>query len=331
MASLWRKSQDVVRDNNDAVAIGAKAYFFTAATTTPLTTYTDNALTTPNAHPVVADAYGRMPAVFFAVATSYKERVQTATGTQLWEIDNVDPAPAVSSGGGGGGLLVQAGDLFDCGYIQGLCQTGVKTGWVRLNGRTIGDASSSATERQNADCETLFTYLWNNVTDTYAPVSTGRGASAAADWAAHKNIGLPNFKGRAMVGLDQMGSGSSGAINGFTMASGTTDTLLGNGGAATVTLSAAQLPVITPTGTVNITDPGHTHSIAGAAGINNNAASAGGAVNSAIAGPSVTGSNTTGITAAFVGNSFGSGTSHSNMGPFALVTFYMKLVRETPP
>lgn len=65
-----------------------------------------------------------------------------------------------------------------------------------LAGGTIGDASSGASVRANADQENLFTFLWNNLADTQAPVSTGRGANAAADFAAHKTITLPDMRGK---------------------------------------------------------------------------------------------------------------------------------------
>lgn len=67
-------------------------------------------------------------------------------------------------------------------------------GWVVVSATaTIGDATSGATERANADTETLFTFLWNTFDNTTCPVSTGRGVSAAADFAAHKTITLPQY------------------------------------------------------------------------------------------------------------------------------------------
>jgi len=85
-------------------------------------------------------------------------------------------------------------------------KTTADVGWVLMNDGTIGDASSSATSRANADCQALFTLLWTNITDTYAPVSGGRGASAAADWGAHKTIALTRQCGRALV-IQGTGSG----------------------------------------------------------------------------------------------------------------------------
>ncbi len=76
------------------------------------------------------------------------------------------------------------------------------SGWLFLNGGTIGDAGSGASERQNADTQTLFILLWNSVGDSYCTVSGGRGASAVLDFAAGKTITLPDSRGRVFVGKD---------------------------------------------------------------------------------------------------------------------------------
>ncbi len=79
-------------------------------------------------------------------------------------------------------------------------------GWVMADDGSIGDASSGATTRANADTEALFTLLWNKVADASAPVSSGRGANASADFAAHKKMTLPKTLGHAL-GVAGAGSG----------------------------------------------------------------------------------------------------------------------------
>jgi hypothetical protein len=79
-------------------------------------------------------------------------------------------------------------------------------GWVKMNGGTIGNASSGAT-RANADTSALFAVLWAlNATDSPILTSAGagstRGASAAADYAANKRLTVPDFRGEFMRGLD---------------------------------------------------------------------------------------------------------------------------------
>jgi len=74
-------------------------------------------------------------------------------------------------------------------------------GWVRKNGGSIGSATSGATERANADTINLYTLLWDNYADAQAPVSSGRGVSAAADFSANKTLTLPDARGRVSIPL----------------------------------------------------------------------------------------------------------------------------------
>jgi microcystin-dependent protein len=117
---------------------------------------------------------------------------------------------------------------------------------------TIGSAASGATTRANADTETLFTLLWNSMADAQAAVSGGRGASAAADFAANKTIALPAVAGRAFFGKESSESLITTAVSGFTGA-----TLGVVGGAQSVTLDTTMIPSHNHSGT----DSGHTHSI----------------------------------------------------------------------
>ena len=94
--------------------------------------------------------------------------------------------------------------------------------WLWLDDRNIGDSSSGATARANDDVLILFTKIWTDYSNTTAPIYTSagaastRGASAAADWSAHKRISLPKRQGRTLVAMDNYGEGGSaaGAITG---------------------------------------------------------------------------------------------------------------------
>ena len=80
-------------------------------------------------------------------------------------------------------------------------------GWVMMNDGTIGDGFSAANTRANPDTWALFNHLWHYTADapwctmyaagTFTP--TGRGASAIADFNAHRHISLPKILGRALV------------------------------------------------------------------------------------------------------------------------------------
>ena len=103
---------------------------------------------------------------------------------------------------------------LDTGDLKFRYGSGEIAGYVRLNNRTIGNALSAATERANADTEDLFTHLWNE--DVNIEVSGGRGASAAADFAANKRITLPDARNRSLIPSDGMGGSNSGRITGGT-------------------------------------------------------------------------------------------------------------------
>jgi len=148
--------------------------------------------------------------------------------------------------------------LIPTGVMLPYGATSAPNGWVRANGRTIGNASSSATERANADTETLFAFLWNNYADAVCAVSSGRGASAAADYAANKTIALPDLRGRGLFGLDDMGNSASGRL-GSVITTATTNGA--SGGAETTTLAEGNLPSHTHT------LANHTHGVSGTSGI----------------------------------------------------------------
>ena len=51
----------------------------------------------------------------------------------------------------------------------------------------------------NTAAQNLYTLLWNNVPDKYAPVSGGRGASASVDWSAGKGLRITKLLGRSLA------------------------------------------------------------------------------------------------------------------------------------
>lgn len=121
---------------------------------------------------------------------------------------------------------------FTTGDTKLTLKTSADTGWVMADDGTIGNASSGASNRANADTEDLFTLLWNNISNTYAAVSGGRGASAAADFAANKTIALPKALGRALAVAGAGASLTSRALG---------ETL----GAETHTLTESEMPAHT--------------------------------------------------------------------------------------
>lgn len=103
------------------------------------------------------------------------------------------------------------------------------TGWVLMDGGTIGDASSTSTTRANADCVNLFTLIWNNINHSYITlytsggVATGFGGSASSDWAAHRRLSLPQTNARVF------GSSGSGRVLGEVAGADSTNVTLALG------------------------------------------------------------------------------------------------------
>lgn len=131
------------------------------------------------------------------------------SGTEYLEGATVSADPTTALGVASKQYADQHG--FTTGDAKLTWKTAADTGWVLADDKKIGSGSSGANGRANADTEALYTLLWNNIIDAWAPVSSGRGANAAADFAANKTITLPKTLGRALA---VFGTGS-------TVASGT--------------------------------------------------------------------------------------------------------------
>lgn len=104
---------------------------------------------------------------------------------------------------------------FGTGDAKLTFKVAADTGWILADDGTIGNAASGATTRANADTEDLFTLLWDNIDDTGCPVSSGRGASAAADFAANKTLSIPKQLGRALL-IAGSGAGLTARTLGYT-------------------------------------------------------------------------------------------------------------------
>lgn len=305
--------------------VGCKLYIIQAGTTsTPQSGYSDSGLTLPLSNPVICDGYGRLPQIFVADG-NIKVRLTTSGGTQILTQDGILVIGA--SSGGGGGSPVDATTILATGDHKIRYGTGNLTGFVRCNGRTIGSATSGATERANADAQSLFEYLW--AADSNLSVSTGRGGSANADWVANKTLTLPDCRGRALAGLDDMGNAAAGrltstyfgATGGCSSAVATTLGVACGGESHTLTLG--QLPSgITSSGTFTASDNTFVKSTNDAIQISFNSSgvsvawawSSGATMGRAApAGPmSVTSNNT-------------NGNPHANVQPTILLTVYIKL------
>lgn len=187
------------------------------------------------------------------------------------------------------------------------------SGWLLCSGKTIGDASSGGTARANADTATLFALLWDSFSNTVLPIqdsagaASTRGANAAADYAAHKRLPLPDLQGRVIAGKDDMSgasanrlTGLSGGLNG--------DTMGATGGEEAHVLTTGELAAHTHTTYNTATPPG-----AGSALSSSNYAMGGALYGSGAAA-------TIGKT-----STSGSDTAHNNVQPTIILSYIVKL------
>lgn len=131
--------------------------------------------------------------------------------------------------------------FFSTGDVKLTIKTVADTGWVLFDDGTIGSATSGASSYANALAQPLFNLIFNNISDTYAPILTSGGGAttraaqtnAATAWAANCRISLPKALGRALA-VSGSGSGLTARTLGQTA------------GAETIGLVTANLPPYTP-------------------------------------------------------------------------------------
>ena len=171
-------------------------------------------------------------------------------------------------------------------------------GWLHIDGGAIGNAASGASTLARADAWALFEELWNNVTDAWAPVSGGRGASAAADFAANKTLGLTRTWGRAIGGAGA-GSGLTARALGEYM------------GGETHAISESEMP-------------SHRHTVR-ATSVGGNQASPLSHYPARDDSGKPWDSTSNGTMNSSMINTTGSGTAHTNMQPSTFVNWFIKL------
>jgi hypothetical protein len=298
---------------------GGLLYFYQVGTVaTVQNSFQDTGLTILNPWPLPLDANGRIPP-FYLANGSVHVRLTDAAGVVQFDYPNM--LVIGPSSGGGGGSSVDPTTIMATGDFKWRATGEFLAGWVKANAQTVGGAGSGASQRANADTSSLFTYLWTNCPDAHCPVSGGRGVSGASDFAANKQIALPDCRGRVCgVGLDDMGNTAAGHLLASSVTSGggdTTTTPNATGGVSNVTLTTNQLPVFTPSGTIG-----------GSQTFNNVVTSAGGQNVASAAAPAVNipGSITVqGSNFTFTGNPIGGGQLINTISPFMLGTWYIKL------
>lgn len=311
-------------DINGQPLAACQVYFYVAGTVaTPQNAYADFGLSASLGPQLSCDQTGRIP-MFWLADGLIHVRLTDSSGLQI--IDTTMQVLGPSSGGGGGGGTVDPTSIMATGDEKSRYGTGPLPGFVRENGLTIGNATSGATERANADTQALFIYLYG--VDPNLVVSGGRTGNALNDYNANKTIVLPDMRGRVNAFLDDMGSTPSGRLT-LSYFGCSPITLGCAGGSQNHTLTLAEIPpgiqstnpsqpisVGTSVGGIpfNVQRGDLSTGTGGAIGPGNNAAQVqlgfiGSSGNNSI---TVTSSNT-------------SGTAHPTVQPTMLKTIYMKL------
>jgi microcystin-dependent protein len=289
----------------------ARLFFYHPSTLDPITVYQDAGLGVPHDNPISTGGKGRCPPVYVGTEP-YRVRVYDVHGALIEEIPLLEGATAPSGSIPGSVLtpdeqqqLLKTGDM-----ITQFANGAARSGFVRANGMLLAAPGFAGVgyniERQSADVEFLFKWLWGQSTNTLLPVIGGRGANSTDDWTANKAITLPDMRGRYLANIDSVG-GSTGSAEGNILAgvgfeAGGSDNLAGSKfGAAGYALSLAHMPAhshtistnssgvtlippspavvpssmasIVSTGplsipltytTLQLNDPGHTHTVGSA-------------------------------------------------------------------
>lgn len=171
-------------DPNGVPIAAARLFFYLTGTLTPLDTFADANLSTPNTNPVVADANGRFGTIFLSTTQAYKVQLWTAAtvddpvGAQIWSEDPCGPAA-------GGTISNTAGIVGEIRQYAGPDDT-VPAGWLLAYGQAVSRSTYA----------TLFSVIGT----TYG----------AGDLSTTFN--LPDLRGRMMIGQDDMGGSPAGRV-----------------------------------------------------------------------------------------------------------------------
>jgi len=164
-------------DGNGVPLAGGRLFFYLTGTTTPLNTYNDVALTTPNPNPVVANANGRFGSIFLVPSQAYNVQLWTAAtaldpvGSQIWSFDPVGPAA-------GGAVSSSAGIIGEVRMFAGP-SSAVPAQWYLCYGQAISRSTYAS---------------------LFAVIGTAWGAGDGST-----TFNLPDLRGRSLFGQDNMG------------------------------------------------------------------------------------------------------------------------------
>ena len=170
---------------NSAIAEGATLAWYASGTSTPLATYSDEALTTPNANPVTVSADGRIPPIWLQNA-EYKLVFKPDSGTTITRDPIVGTNPAANLAASSGSSLV--------GFIQS--GTGATARTVQSKLRDFVSVED-------------FGAVGNGTTDDYAAFNAALNSGARKVYALKANYKL-NSTLVIPAGVELEGGGPNG-------------------------------------------------------------------------------------------------------------------------
>jgi len=234
-SALWPRSGDRQLNNSGRVIAGARLYFFDEGTTTPQTTYEDAARTTAHDHPIVADAYGKWPAVYLAPGT-YRYRINDSDGSTIDDFDGI-VAPEAATSEEGSEVTISA---FAETYLDD-ADAGATLTTLGLSAfvQTIIDDTTAAAVRTTIDAPRLgireivadTTSRTLALTDVGKTLEMSNGSARIYTIPANATVA---FEVGTEINVVRMGSG---ALN-ITAANGVTFNGIASAGSATCTIDA---------------------------------------------------------------------------------------------
>jgi hypothetical protein len=317
---------------NGNLLSGGRLYFYAAGTDSPQNAFKDTGLVLPHPNPIILASDGRVPQLYFADG-SVHVRLTDSGGVVQFDEDFVLVVGPSSGGGGGGGSSVDPNAIFQTGMMDWQPISDARAGWVRCNGNTISKSGAGGSERNNADCQALFEYLYGKYPDAICPVSGSRTGNATNDFNNGKTIGLLDFREMTIGGLSTMGAlaGDRGNFANIPHERGDQNTAASVVGEIVHQLTAVDTPTHSHGGSTGTNDVTHNHGggtlfdhySTGSAGTSGSATTVVTGVDSGGAG--ATDNESTSHSHLFTTGNFGGNQPHNVTSRTMLGTFYMRL------
>jgi len=142
-----------VLDNSANASSGAKLYFYSAGTSTPKDTFSDDALTVANTNPVVADSAGRFGDIFLE-SGDYKVVLTDSADVEVWTAD-----PVTGAIGSSGAVDEKSADytvtVGDATKLLNVDASGATRTQTLLAAATAGDGFEVSFKKSDSSANTV--------------------------------------------------------------------------------------------------------------------------------------------------------------------------------